>query len=49
MRSPRRILADWFLRELTRRRRRYRRFVENDPVRLKATIRPGDVLLVDGD
>lgn len=49
MRSPRRILADWFLRELTRRRKRYRRFVENDPVRLKATIRPGDVLLVDGD
>ena len=49
MRSPRRILADWFLRELTRRRKRYRRFVENDPVRLKATIRPGDVVLVDGD
>ena len=49
MRSPRRILADWFLRELTRRRKRYRRFVENDPVKLKATIRPGDVVLVDGD
>lgn len=49
MRGPRRILADWFLSELTRRRKRYRRFVENDPAKLKAIIRPGDVVLVDGD
>jgi hypothetical protein len=49
MRSPRQVLQDWFLRQITRRRRTYRRFVYNDPARLKATIRPGDVLLVDGD
>ena len=49
MRSPRRALQDWFLRQITRRRRRYTRFVYNDEDRLKATIRPGDVLLVDGD
>ncbi len=49
MRSPRKVLADWFLDQLTRRRRRYHRFVYNDPVRLKATIEAGDVLLVDGD
>lgn len=49
MRSPRQVLQDWFLRQITRRRRTYRRFVYNDPERLKATIRPGDVLLVDGD
>jgi hypothetical protein len=49
MRSPRQALADWFLRQITRRRRRYHRFVYNDPEKLKATIRAGDVLLVDGD
>src|SRR6185295_262247 len=49
MRTPRRWLADWFLRELTRPRRHYRRFVYNDPRKLKARIEPGDVLLVDGD
>ena len=49
MRSPRRFLADWFVAELTRQRRYYRRFVYNDAVKLKATIAPGDVLLVDGD
>ena len=49
MRSPRRVLADWFLEQITQRRRHYRRFVYNDPVKLKAAIRPGDVLLVDGD
>ncbi len=49
MRSPRRWLADWFLRQLTRRRRNYRRFVYNDLQKLKASIEPGDVLLVDGD
>lgn len=49
MRTPRRILADWFLRQITRPRRQYRRFVYNDPKKLKATIAPGDILLVDGD
>lgn len=49
MRSPRQVLAHWFVRRITRPRRRYRRFAENDPVPLKAAIRPGDVLLVDGD
>ncbi len=49
MRSPRRALADWFLRKITAPRRRYHRFVYNDPVRLKAAIQPGDVLLVEGD
>jgi hypothetical protein len=49
MLNPRRVLSDWFLNQITRRRRRYHRFVYNDPVKLKATIRPGDVLLVDGD
>jgi len=49
MRSPRRWLADWVIRRLTMRRRRYHRFVYNVPEKLKATIRPGDVLLVDGD
>jgi hypothetical protein len=49
MRSPRRILADWFIGEITRPRRHYQRFVFNSPERLKATIQPGDVLLVDGD
>lgn len=45
----RRLLARWFLRRLTRPRRRYQHFADNDPGKLKATIRPGDVLLVDGD
>lgn len=49
MRSPRHILAEWFLEQVTRPRKRYQRFVYNDPDKLKATIRPGDVLLVDGD
>ena len=49
MRSPRRGLADWFLRQITRPTRNYRRFVYNDLEKLKATIAPGDVLLVDGD
>ena len=45
MRSPRRVVVDWFLKRLTARRRQYQRFVYNEPERLKATIRPGDVLL----
>jgi len=49
MRSPRRWLTDWFLDQITQRRRHYRRFVDNDPQKLKARIEPGDVLLVDGD
>ncbi len=49
MRSPRRVLADWFLRLITKRRRHYKRFVYNYPEKLKATIQAGDVLLVDGD
>ncbi len=49
MRSPRRWLADWFLEQITRPRRRYRRFVFNDAQKLKARIEPGDVLLVEGD
>lgn len=49
MRSPGQALADWFVRRITRPRREYRRFVFNDSVRLKSHIRPGDVVLVDGD
>ena len=49
MRSPARVLSERFVRLLTQRRRRYQRFVYNEPEKLKATIRPGDVLLVDGD
>jgi Permuted papain-like amidase enzyme, YaeF/YiiX, C92 family len=49
MRSPQRAIADWFVRRLTLPRRRYQRFAYNDPDALKATIRPGDVLLVDGN
>ena len=49
MRSPRRVLADWFLHELTKSRKHYQRFVYNSPEKLKATIQAGDVLLVDGD
>ena len=49
VRSPVRALSSWFVRILTQRRRRYQHFVVNDPDRLKATIQPGDVLLVDGN
>jgi hypothetical protein len=49
VRSLRQVLQDWFIRQITRRRRVYRRFVYNDEKNLKDTIRPGDVLLVDGD
>ncbi len=49
MRSPHQALAAWFVRQITRPRREYRRFVFNDPERLKSRIRPGDVVLVDGD
>jgi hypothetical protein len=49
MRSPRRLLAEWFVRLITQPRRNYQRFVFNDPEKLKSTIQAGDVLLVDGD
>ena len=49
MRSPARVLSDWFVKRLTRPRRRYHHFIYNSPEKLKATIAPGDVLLVEGD
>jgi hypothetical protein len=49
VRSPGQVLAEWFVRQLTRPRREYRHCVFNDPLRLKSRIRPGDVVLVDGD
>jgi len=49
MRSPSRALSAWFVRLLTQPRRNYQHHVENVPERLKATIRAGDVVLVDGD
>lgn len=49
MRSPAQVLAEWFVRYIVRSRREYRRYVFNDPERLKSRIRPGDVVLVDGD
>jgi len=49
MRSPRQVLATWFVRRITCARREYRRYVFNDAERLKSRIRPGDVVLVDGD
>jgi hypothetical protein len=49
MRSPGQALAEWFVRRITLPRREYRRFGVNDPFKLKSRIRPGDVVLVDGD
>jgi hypothetical protein len=49
VRSLGQILAGWFVQQITRPRREYRRVVFNDPDRLKSRIRPGDVVLVDGD
>jgi hypothetical protein len=49
MRSPGQVLAEWFVRYIVRSRREYRRYVFNDPGRLKSWIRPGDIVLVDGD
>jgi hypothetical protein len=49
VRSPGQVLAEWFVRRITRPRREYRRFVFNDALKLKSRIRPGDVVLVDGD
>jgi len=49
MRSPRRLLANWFVHLITQPRSHYQRFVFNDPEKLKATAVAGDVILVDGD
>jgi hypothetical protein len=49
MRSPSHVLSDWFVARLTQPRKRYHRFVYNAEDNLKATIRPGDVMLVDGN
>jgi hypothetical protein len=49
MRSPARALSSWFVRLLTQPRRNYQHHIENIPAKLKAAIRPGDVVLVDGD
>lgn len=49
MRTLREALQGWFLKQITRRRKHYERFGFNDEHVLKATIRPGDVLLVDGN
>ncbi len=49
MRSPPQVLAGWFVRYISCPRNQYRRWFFNDPVRLKSRIRPGDVVLVDGD
>jgi hypothetical protein len=49
MRSPGRVLSDWIVRLLTQPRRSYQRFIENVPEELKETVRPADVLLVEGD
>jgi len=49
VRSPAQVLAEWFVRHITRPRREYRRFVFNDAEKLKSRIRPGDVVLIDGD
>ena len=49
MRSPAQALAEWVVTRITRPRQEYRRYVFNDPEKLKSRIRPGDVVLVDGD
>jgi hypothetical protein len=49
VRTPAQALAEWVVTRITRPRQEYRRYVFNDPERLKSRIRPGDVVLVDGD
>ena len=49
MRSPAQAFGEWLVERITRPRGEYRRYVFNDPERLKSRIRPGDVVLVDGD
>jgi Permuted papain-like amidase enzyme, YaeF/YiiX, C92 family len=49
VRSPAQAFGQWLVARITRPRQEYRRYVFNDPERLKSRIRPGDVVLVDGD
>ena len=49
MDSPASWLSDRFLDLITQPRRHYQRFLDNSPTKLRKTILPGDVLLVDGD
>ena len=49
MRTPVQVLRAWFVQYISLPREEYRRWFFNDPVRLKSRIRPGDVVLVDGD
>ncbi|MEX0880433.1 MAG: YiiX/YebB-like N1pC/P60 family cysteine hydrolase [Thermoanaerobaculia bacterium] len=49
MRSPPQAFGEWLVSRITRPRLEYRRYVFNDPEKLKSRIRPGDVVLVDGD
>jgi hypothetical protein len=49
VRTPAQALAEWVVTRITRPRQEYRRYVFNDPEKLKSRIRPGDVVLVDGD
>jgi hypothetical protein len=49
VRSPAQAFGEWVVAHITRPRQEYRRYVFNDPERLKSRIRPGDVVLVDGD
>jgi hypothetical protein len=47
--SPAQAFGEWLVGRITRPRAEYRRYVFNDPQKLKSRIRPGDVVLVDGD
>ena len=49
VRSPPQAFGEWLVSRITRPRLEYRRYVFNDPEKLKSRIRPGDVVLVDGD
>jgi hypothetical protein len=49
VRSLRRAISGSFVRILTEPRKRYRHFVDTVPSTLKTIVRPGDVILVDGD
>jgi len=49
MRTPRQAFTEWMVGVLTRPRRVYHRYVENDLVRLNRHVRKADVILIDGD
>ncbi len=49
MRSPRQAFTDWMIAVLTRSRRDYRSYGDNDVVLLKKHIRKADVILIDGN